>query len=109
MKKIFQCSLAQTRLNQFFTWHINIFVILFSIVALSQALGGALFFALLSYFELQYCFWGEAGGKKLLMYLMVPFPQFQTDVNHKQPMRECVNVDPRQALAWKYFASMSGV
>lgn len=44
-----------------------------------------------------------------MMYLMVPLPQSQTDVNHKQPTKECVNTDPRQALAWKYFASMSGV
>lgn len=44
------------------------------------SLGGDYVIALLSYFELWYFFWGEAGGKKLMMYLMIPFPQCQTEL-----------------------------
>lgn len=50
---------------------------------------------LVSYFELWSFFWREAEGKKMMKYSVVPFPQCQTDVNHKQPTKECVNTDPR--------------
>lgn len=30
-----------------------------------------------------------------MKYPVVPFPQCQTDVNHKQPTKECVNTDPK--------------
>lgn len=44
-----------------------------------------------------------------MMYLMVPFPQCPIDVNHNQPMKDCVNTEPRSALSWKHVVSVSGL
>lgn len=38
------------------------------------SLRGDYVIVLLSYFELWYFFWVEAGGKKLMVYLIAPFP-----------------------------------
>lgn len=66
----------------------------FAIVALSQAWGDGGACYCLSCPNLSYS--SSSGGRRELMkHPMVHFPQSQTDVNHNQPTKECVNTNPR--------------